>query len=44
MISDSKIIEIFCNLDVFMQEFETVLTKDSIPDLSKPKKDSENLK
>jgi len=38
MISDSKIIEIFCNLDDFMQEFETVLTKNSIPDLSKPKK------
>lgn len=38
MISDTKIIEIFCNLDDFMKEFETVLTKNSISDSSIPKK------
>lgn len=38
MISDTKIIEIFCNLDDFMNEFETVLTKNSISDSSLPKK------
>jgi hypothetical protein len=38
MISDTKIIEIFCNLDDFMKEFETVLTKNSISDSSQPKK------
>ena len=38
MISDTKIIEIFCNLDDFMKEFDTVLTKHSISDVSLPKK------
>ena len=38
MISDTKIIEIFCNLDDFMNEFETVLIKNSISDSSQPKK------
>ena len=38
MISDTKIIEIFCNLDDFMKEFDTVLTKNSISDTSLPKK------
>ena len=38
MISDTKIIEIFCNLDDFMKEFETVLIKNSISDSSLPKK------
>ena len=38
MISDTKIIEIFCNLDDFMNEFETILRKNSITDLSLPKK------
>ncbi len=38
MIYDIKIIEIFCNLDDFMNEFDTILTKNSIADLSKPKK------
>ena len=37
MISDTKIIEIFCNLDDFMKEFEAVLTKHSISDTSLPK-------
>ncbi len=38
MISDTKIIEIFCNLDDFMKEFDAVLTKHSISDTSLPKK------
>ena len=38
MISDSKIIEIFCNLDDFVKEFEFILTKNSIPNLPEPKK------
>lgn len=38
MISDTKIIEIFCSLDDFMKEFEVVLTKDSISDISLPKR------
>ena len=38
MISDTKIIEIFCNLDDFMKEFETVLTKNSISETSEAKK------
>lgn len=38
MISDSKIIEIFCNLDDFMKEFDAILAKNSIPDTSLPKK------
>lgn len=38
MISDTKIIEIFCNLDDFMKEFENVLTKHSISDASQIKK------
>ena len=38
MISDTKIIEIFCNLDDFMKEFEVVLTKHSISDTSLPKR------
>ncbi|QTE23604.1 IS982 family transposase [Polaribacter cellanae] len=38
MISDTKIIEIFCNLDDFMKEFDTVLTQNSISDTSLPKK------
>ena len=38
MICDTKIIEIFCNLDDFMKEFETVLTKNSISDTSGSKK------
>ncbi|CAA0241419.1 Transposase IS982 family [Tenacibaculum maritimum] len=38
MISDTKIIEIFCNLDDFMKEFETVLIKNSISESSKVKK------
>ena len=38
MISDSKIIEIFCNLDDFVKEFESILTKNSIPNLSETKK------
>ena len=38
MISDSKIIEILCNLDDFIKEFESILTKNSIPNLSETKK------
>ncbi|CAA0221224.1 Transposase IS982 family [Tenacibaculum maritimum] len=38
MISDTKIIEIFCNLDDFMKEFQTVLIKNSISESSKVKK------
>lgn len=38
MISDSKIIEIFCNLADFTKEFDAVLTKNSISDSSRPKK------
>ncbi len=38
MISDTKIIEIFCNLDDFMKEFDAILTKHSISDTSLPKK------
>jgi len=38
MISDAKIIEIFCNLDDFMKEFDTVLTKNSISNASQPKR------
>lgn len=38
MISDTKIIEIFCNLDDFMKEFDAVLLKNSISDTSLPKK------
>ena len=38
MISDVKIIEIFCNLDDFMKEFDAILTKHSISDASLPKK------
>ena len=38
MISDTKIIEIFCNLDDFMKEFDAILTKHSISDASLPKK------
>lgn len=38
MISGTKIIEIFCNLDDFMKEFETVLIKNSISGSSLPKK------
>ena len=36
MFSDTKIIEIFCNLDDFMKEFEAVLIKHSISDTSLP--------
>ena len=32
MISDAKIIEIFCNLDDFSKEYDTVITKNSISD------------
>lgn len=38
MISDAKIIEIFCNLDDFMKEFDTILTKNSISETSQPKR------
>ena len=38
MISDTKIIEIFCNLDDFMKELETVRTKNRISDTSGSKK------
>ena len=34
MISDTIIIEIFCNLDDFIKEFEAVLTTHSISDTS----------
>lgn len=34
MISDSRIIEFFCNLDGFMKEFDTVFVKNSISDTS----------
>ena len=36
--SDTEIIEIFCNLDDFMKEFDPVLTKNSISEGSLPKK------
>lgn len=38
MISDAKIIEIFCNLDDFVKEFDQVVAKHSITDASQPKK------
>ena len=38
MISDAKIIKNFCNLDDFMKEFDTVLTKNSISNASQPKR------
>ena len=38
MISDSKIIEIFCYLDDFMKEFNTILQKNTISDSSTTKK------
>ena len=38
MISDSKIIKIFCNLDDFVKEYESILTKNSIPNLPETKK------
>ncbi len=38
MISDDKIIEIFCNLDDFMKEFDAILTKNGISDASQTKK------
>ena len=44
MISDSKIIEIFCKLDDFMKEFDTVLVKNSISDISLPKKRNRKFK
>lgn len=44
MISDSKIIKIFCNLDDFMKEFDTVLVKNSISDTSLPKKRNRKFK
>jgi hypothetical protein len=44
MISDPKIIEIFCNIDDFMKEFDEVLTKNSISDTSLSKNVTENQK
>jgi hypothetical protein len=44
MITDTKIIEIFCNLDDFMKEFNTVLVKNSISDTSLPKKRNRKFK
>ena len=44
MISDSKIIEIFCSLDDFMKEFNTILQKNSISDGSITKKCSRKFK
>ena len=37
MIFDNKIIEIFCNLDGFIKEFDAVLKKNSISGTSKAK-------
>ena len=44
MISDAKIIEIFCNLDDFMKEFDTVLTKNGISDASQSKRRNKKSK
>lgn len=44
MISDAKIIEIFCNLDDFIKEFDQVLTKHSIPNTSQIKKRNRKFK
>ncbi len=44
MISNNKIIEIFCNLDDFMKEFDAILTKHSISDTSQPKKRNRKFK
>ncbi len=44
MISDDKIIEIFCSLDDFMKEFNSILDKNSISDGSQPKNVIESLK
>lgn len=44
MISDAKIIDFFCNLDDFMKEFKTVLTKNSISNTSQVKKRKRNSK
>ena len=38
MISDDKIIEIFCSLDDFMKEFNSILLKNSISNGSTTKK------
>ncbi len=44
MISDGKIIEIFCNLDDFTKEFDAVLIKNSITSDLKIKTRKRNLK
>ena len=44
MISDDKIIEIFCSLDDFMKEFDSILEKNSIPDGSLTKKRNRKFK
>ncbi|WP_158837965.1 IS982 family transposase [Polaribacter sp. L3A8] len=44
MISDSKIIEIFCSLDDFMKEFNLILNKNSISDGSTTKKRNRKFK
>jgi len=44
MISDDKIIEIFCSLDDFMKEFNSILDKNSISDGSTTKKRNRKFK
>ncbi len=44
MISDNKIIEIFCSLDDFMKEFNLILDKNSISDGSTTKKRNRKFK
>jgi len=44
VISNTKIIEIFCNLDDFMKAFNTVLTKNSIWGGYLPKKSNRKSK
>ena len=38
MVSDTKVIEIFCNLNDFMKELETILKKNSISKSSQTKR------
>jgi uncharacterized FlgJ-related protein len=44
MISNDKIIEIFCSLDDFMKEFNSILDKNSISDGSITKKRNRKFK
>nr|WP_226789105.1 hypothetical protein [Polaribacter porphyrae] len=44
MISDDKIIEIFCSLDDFMKEFNSILDKNNISDSSTTKKRNRKFK